>query len=118
VAAFVIPLLTIYLMGVFTPVHRRSGTIGLLAGVAYGIVRLVATQIALTWGVAILPPLACDSFAAYPISLAVTAGTMIVVSLALGWDRQPGMIRQVQDGWTHRTELAAQAVTEEHDSPR
>ena len=30
-SAFVIPLLTIYLMGSFTRVHRSSGLIGLLA---------------------------------------------------------------------------------------
>ena len=44
VAAFVIPLLTVYLMGVFTRVHRKSGTIGLLAGVIYGVWRLIAAN--------------------------------------------------------------------------
>lgn len=38
-STFVIPLLTLYLMGTFTRVHRSSGTIGLLVGAAYGVLR-------------------------------------------------------------------------------
>ena len=51
VAAFVIPLLTVYLMGVFTRVHRKSGTIGLLVGVAYGVWRLIASELATSTGI-------------------------------------------------------------------
>ncbi len=84
--AFVIPLLTVYLMGVFTPVHRKSGTIGLLAGVAYGALRLVAAKLATSAGILILPAPLIDSFAAYPLSMLFTAGAMVLVSLALGFE--------------------------------
>ena len=52
-SAFVIPLLTLFLMGVLTRVHRRAGLIGLLVGSGYGVLRLVAGPIAETWGIAI-----------------------------------------------------------------
>jgi Na+/proline symporter len=108
VAAFVVPLLTIYLLGVFTRVHRRSGTIGLLAGVAFGVWRLAANRIALDWGVTILPPVACDSFAAYPISLAITAGTMLAVSLVLGWEPPGTLVQPEGGGWLKRSGVAVQ----------
>jgi SSS family solute:Na+ symporter len=119
VAAFVIPLLTIYLMGVFTRVHRRSGTIGLLAGVAYGAWRLAAGKVALGWGVAILPAAACDSFAAYPISFLITASTMILVSLVLGWEPRGPLLHQEADGWLRQSQLDArrfQTPTERQQS--
>jgi SSS family solute:Na+ symporter len=105
VAAFVIPLLTIYLMGIFTRVHRRAGCIGLLAGVTYGIWRLLAAKLALDYGVVILPPFACDSFAAYPISLLITAGTMIAVSLVLGWEPRGELVHPDRAGWLGRSRL-------------
>jgi SSS family solute:Na+ symporter len=118
VAAFVIPLLTIYLMGIFTRVHRRSGAIGLLAGVSYGAWRLAAAKIALTWGVVILPPYFCDSFAAYPISLAVTAGTMVVVSLVVGWEPRGALVHFEPDGWLARSRREAQRFDATHESER
>ena len=36
-SVFVTPLMTVYLMGVLTPVHRRSGLVGLIAGAIYGL---------------------------------------------------------------------------------
>jgi SSS family solute:Na+ symporter len=86
VAAFVVPLLTVYLMGVFTRVHRRSGTIGLVAGVIYGAWRLIAARLATDYGISILPATLVDGFAAYPISLLITAGAMLVTSLVLGYE--------------------------------
>jgi SSS family solute:Na+ symporter len=118
VAAFVIPLLTIYLMGIFTRVHRRSGTIGLLAGVVYGAWRLAAGQLALGWGVAILPSIACDSFAAYPISLAITAGTMIAVSLVLGWEPRGTLVHQTEAGWLQRSRLEVLHLDSVPELPR
>ncbi|WP_437227335.1 sodium:solute symporter family transporter [Planctomicrobium sp. SH661] len=88
VGAFVMPLLTIYLMGIFTGVHRASGTIGLLTGVAYGVCRLVCTKLASDYGIATLPPVFLDSFVSYPVSVLLTASTMILVSIVLGWGTQ------------------------------
>jgi SSS family solute:Na+ symporter len=84
VGAFVVPLLTVYLMGVFTSVHRKSGTIGLLVGVAYGAWRLIAGFVAGEYGILILPSVMMDGFAAYPISLAVTAASSNNLPAALG----------------------------------
>jgi Na+/proline symporter len=105
VSAFTIPLLTVYLMGIFTRVHRGSGTIGLLAGVAYGAWRLVAGKVATETGVALLPTFMLDSFAAYPISLMITAGTMLLVSLILGFEPQGTLIHKQASGRLQESEM-------------
>lgn len=107
VATFVVPLLTVYLMGVFTRVHRKSGTIGLLAGVGYGVWRLVAGNVATTFGVAILPAALIDSFAAYPISLLTTAGVMLAVSVVLGFEPKGRVLHAEPSGWLERSRVEA-----------
>ena len=96
-STFVVPLLTPFLMGVLTPVNRRSGLIGLLAGVLYGITRLIAPSLAESHGIAVLPPSMVNSWAAYPIGMVITAGVMVAVSLFAGWES-----REVQQGEAHR----------------
>jgi SSS family solute:Na+ symporter len=118
VATFVVPLLTVYLMGVFTRVHRKSGTIGLLAGVAYGVWRLIAGKVATSAGVAIMPAWMQDSFAAYPISLLITAGTMVLVSLALGFEPRAQLLHAEAEGWLRRSQLQAQRGEHSLDAPR
>ena len=54
-STFVTPLLTLFLMGSLTRVHRRAGLIGVLVGVGYGVLRLLAAPMAEAYGVAILP---------------------------------------------------------------
>jgi solute:Na+ symporter, SSS family len=118
VAAFVIPLLTVYLMGVFTRVHRKSGTIGLLAGVAYGAWRLIAAKLATSYGISILPTSMLDSFAAYPISLLITAGAMLLVSLVLGFEPRGGLLRQEASGWLNESQRQAENSDQAVDQPR
>ncbi|MCZ6850456.1 MAG: sodium/solute symporter, partial [Planctomycetota bacterium] len=65
VGAFVIPLLTLYLMGVFTRVHRRSGAVALAVGVTYGGLRLLAPWVAERWGVAILPQVMLENYGSH-----------------------------------------------------
>jgi SSS family solute:Na+ symporter len=108
VGAFVIPLLTVYLMGVFTRVHRKSGTIGLLAGVAYGAWRLIASKLASETGVALLPAPMLDGFAAYPISLLITAGTMLMVSLVLGFEPPGSLLQNEAAGWMQESQMPTQ----------
>jgi SSS family solute:Na+ symporter len=110
VAAFVMPLLTVYLMGIFTRVHRKSGTIGLLAGVVYGALRLIAGKLATDNGVALLPAPMLDSFAAYPISLMITAGTMIVVSLVLGLEPRDSLLHKEAAGWLRESETSGGTI--------
>ena len=108
VGSFVTPLLTVYLMGIFTRVHRKSGTIGLLAGIAYGAWRLFASRMATETGTVLLPTPMLDSFAAYPINLAITAGTMVVVSLVLGFEPRDSLLHKEAAGWLRESEIHAQ----------
>lgn len=107
VAAFVMPLLTVYLMGVFTRVHRKSGTIGLLAGVVYGAWRLIAGKVATDYGISLLPAVMLDSFAAYPISLLITAGTMVLVSLIVGFEPRGVLLKPEAAGWLSESQRQA-----------
>jgi SSS family solute:Na+ symporter len=109
VAAFVVPLLTVYLMGVFTRVHRKSGTIGLLAGVIYGVWRLISAKVATSSGILLLPPWMIDSFTGYPISLLITALTMVVVSLVLGFEPRGRLLHAEPAGWLRNSQLHAQS---------
>ena len=104
VGAFVVPLLTLYLMGVFTPVHRRSGTIGMLAGVAYGVLRLVAPD-------SLLPEIMTNVAASYAFSMAITAGVMILASLVFGWE-PPGKLQSHDaSGWLRASRDAIRQLT-------
>jgi SSS family solute:Na+ symporter len=118
VAAFVVPLLTVYLMGVFTRVHRKSGTIGLLAGVAYGVWRLIGANLATNMGILILPTPMLDSFAAYPVSLVITAGTMVSVSLWLGFEPRGRLLKTEASGWLRTSELPAEQGAQPADERR
>jgi Na+/proline symporter len=110
VGTFVVPLLTVYLMGVFTRVHRKSGTIGLAAGMIYGIARLIAVQVATTQGVLLLPAVMLDGFAAYPISMAITAGAMLVTSLAIGFEPRGPLLHAEAEGWLRRSQSQVQTL--------
>jgi SSS family solute:Na+ symporter len=96
-STFVMPLLTLFLMGTMTRVHRRSGLIGLMAGVLYGVVRMLSPMLADSYGIAVLPVWLANSWAAYPFSMAVSAGTMVIVSLFTGFSD-----RATQVGQTHK----------------
>ena len=96
-STFVIPLLTLFLMGALTPVHRRSGLIGLIAGTLYGLLRMFTPFINEQFGFTILSDNLANPWAAYPISMAITAGTMVLLSLYWGWES-----RGTQMGEDHR----------------
>ncbi|MCH7863006.1 MAG: SIS domain-containing protein [Proteobacteria bacterium] len=104
-SAFVVPLLTLYLMGTATRVHRKAGLVGLLAGTVYGMVRLVAPTLAARYGVRLLPAFLLDSSGAYLYSLLITAGVMIGVSLWIGWVPRGALFRAEADGWLRATQL-------------
>ena len=122
-SAFVIPLLTIFLMGRFTRVHRLSGLIGLLVGAAYGILRMAAPVVAEQTGWVLLPPVMMGTYAAYPFSMAVTAGTMLVVSRITGWeaDRPEALSsRQEKSAWLRSSQLMIRRIQAEaaHGAPQ
>ena len=108
---FVTPLLTLYLMGTMTNVGRRSGLIGLLVGAAYGVSRLFAPWIASEFGVAILPKFAVNSFAAYPISMAVTAGTMLLISTVTGWHPRGGTTTAESSEWLRSSQATVRELS-------
>jgi SSS family solute:Na+ symporter len=108
---FVTPLLTLYLMGTMTPASRASGLIGLLVGTAYGILRLLAPHFAESSGVAVLPPFAANSFAAYPISMGLTAGTMVLVSLFTGWESRRGqLVQEEKSEWLRNSQQSVREI--------
>ena len=114
-SAFVIPLLTIYLMGSFTRVHRCSGLIGLLAGAAYGILRMAAPLVAEQTGWVLLPPVMMGTYAAYPFSMLVTAATMVLVSQVTGWEsgRASDLTsRQEESAWLRSSQLKIRQIQE------
>ena len=105
VGAFVVPLLTIYLMGVFTRVHRRGGAVGLGVGVAYGVLRLAARPIAENFGVAILPQWAAADYSGYILAVLLTAGPMVVMSLLLGWESPGRLLHEEKTEWLRSSQL-------------
>ena len=113
-SAFVTPLLTLFLMGRFTRVHRTSGTVGLLVGAAFGILRLLAPPIAENWGIAILPSYLIDPYAAYPAAMLITAGSMLLISLLFGFEPRAGaspVSHEEQGGaWLRSSREAIQAL--------
>ena len=114
-SAFVIPLLTIYLMGSFTRVHRSSGLIGLLAGASYGILRMAAPLVAEQTGWVLLPPVMMGTYAAYPFSMLVTAATMVLVSQVTGWEsgRASDLTsRQEESAWLRSSQLKIRQIQE------
>lgn len=110
VGAFVAPLLTIYLMGTFTRVHRKTGAIGLLAGVAYGVLRLLAPLIAETFGIAVLPAVMADGLAGWVFCVLVTGGTMLVGSLAIGWEPAGKPLHEEASGWLRSSRVEAREI--------
>ncbi len=116
-SAFVVPLLTLFLMGVLTRVHRRAGLIGILAGAGYGAMRLLAGHVAENWGIAILPRLMADPFAAYVFSILITAGTMVVVSLFAGWEPRGALLHEEKTGWLRSSQQELRRIETTPEGP-
>lgn len=114
VGTFVVPLLAVYLMGTFTRVHRRGGTIGLLVGVGYGVWRLIAQWTASQHGVMLMPSVMIDEQVSYPVSLLITSSTMLAVSLVCGWEPRGQLLLKNRDGWLASSELAVQQIDQTH----
>jgi hypothetical protein len=69
--------------------------------------RLIAGKLATESGIALLPATMLDSFASYPISLAITAGTMVIVSLVLGFEPRGSLLHKEAAGWLQASETPA-----------
>ena len=84
----VIPLLTVYMMGILTRVHRSAGTIGLVVGILCGLTRFLDS----------LPFCWTNKWWGYLWSIAVTALAMLVTT----WIRGRATEREVR-GLTYST---------------
>jgi SSS family solute:Na+ symporter len=81
IPVFVTPLCTLYLVGVFTRAHRRSGVIGMIAGASYGILALLDREILdMTW----LPEWFTGRWVALLWSFAVTSLAALATTLCIG----------------------------------
>ena len=109
-SAFVVPLLTLYLMGAFTRVHRISGIVGLSVGATYGIVRLLTPSIAEQYGMLILPAFLVNKYGAYIYSMLLTGGAMLLVSAVRGWEQPGALLHKEQDGWLRASQVALQKL--------
>ena len=101
----VIPLFTVYVLGTLTRVHRRSGAVGLVAGIGYGLSSLLGER--LGWP---LPPVWTNGWWAYVWSIAVTSGAMLAVTAFLGWEPRERIGALLYSG--SRTALRPEAVPE------
>ena len=96
-SVFVTPLMTVYLMGALTRVHRRSGLVGLIVGSIYG---LAASNLGGTAEVpGLLPFWFTERFAAFLWSTGITAASMLATTLLLGWAKPDVQQAVHPSGW-------------------
>jgi SSS family solute:Na+ symporter len=84
--AIAVPLMTVILMGVFTRVHRATGLVGLLVGLAYGVSAIVADAYKWGWPVWYVSP-----WWTYVWNTVLPAASMVVASWTI--DRVRGPVR-------------------------
>ncbi len=82
--AIAVPLMTVILMGVFTRVHRETGAIGLVVGLAYGTSAILAESQG--WP---LPVWYTHTWWAYLWNLVLPAGSMLIASKMIDLWRGP-----------------------------
>ena len=110
-SVFVTPLMTVYLMGALTRVHRRSGLVGLVAGSIYGLAASNLGGSADAPG--LLPFWFTERFAAYSWSMGITAAAMLATSLLWGWTKDAQQVIR-PSGWRAPSQ---QALPENISSP-
>ena len=94
IPVFVTPLLTIYVVGVLTRAHRKSGIIGLACGSLYGVIALCDRQF---YDISSLPHWFTERWVALSWSILFTVIPMAIVTWCWG-SAPPG----VEDEWTER----------------
>ena len=101
----VIPLFTVYMMGTLTRVHRRSGAVGLLVGIAYGISSFLGDRLGLD-----LPVWWTNTWWAYLWSIALTSSAMLISTLYWGWAKKEDLRNLV---YSSRGEVDAETISAE-----
>jgi len=96
IPVFVTPLFTLYLVGVFTRAHPRSGVIGIGVGALFGLVALYDREMSdLVW----LPSWLTGRWEALSWSMLVTAAAMGLTTLKLGVAQTLEQPRPANDNW-------------------
>ena len=104
-------LLTLFLMGTLTSVHRRAGLIGLLAGTLYGVLRLCTPLVETHFGFSLMWGPLANSWAAYPLSMIISAATMVLCSLFLGWENGETLsAREEESPWLRSSQVEIQRI--------
>ena len=65
------------------------------------------------FGIAILPGIMTNTFAAYLFSILITGGTMLLVSLLIGWEPRGELLPAEREGWLRSSQLAIQQLESE-----
>ena len=105
IPVFVTPLFTLYVAGVFTKLHRGSGTFGLLCGAAYGLVALVNRQFSngQLFDEPFLPYWFTELWVAYSWSIAFTLTPMVLASVVLTLTKGYSGTSHEETGWLQRS---------------
>lgn len=106
IPVFVTPLLTIYVLGVLTPVHRSSGLPGLLCGSLYGLVALYereAPKITFLPDLHLLPGWLSDRWGAAVWSFLITSVAVISYSRLFGSAEEDKIAEVKHPGWLERS---------------
>ncbi|MHC4879583.1 MAG: sodium:solute symporter family transporter [Planctomycetota bacterium] len=116
IPVFVTPLFTIYLAGIFTKLHRGSGTFGLLCGAVYGLVALVNRQFSdgQLFDEPFLPHWFTERWVAYSWSIGFTLVPMTLASIVLNFTSGKGTAPREETGWLQRSREALPAFTDSH----
>jgi len=116
-SAFVIPLLTLFLMGTLTRVHRRAGLVGLTVGTLYGVLRLCTPAVESQFGFSIMTGTLANSWAAYPLSMIISAATMVLCSLFLDWESRETQTghtgHEEESPWLRSSQIEVQGIASE-----
>jgi len=89
--AIAVPLMTIMLLGIFTRVHRATGSIGLFTGLAYGISSILGDW--LQWP---LPEWYTNMWWAYLWNIILPASVMLIASKVITLSRGPATAEEIE----------------------
>jgi hypothetical protein len=82
----------------------------MLVGVIYGVMSLLCGPIAEKYGVAILVWPLSNEYAVAPISMLLTSGTMVGVSMVLGWEESFELRAMDETGWLSESRIQVQEL--------
>jgi hypothetical protein len=109
IPVFVTPLFTLYVVGVLTRAHARSGVIGMCFGAAYGLVALYDREISDRAGLA---PWFTGRWEALAWSMVFTGAAMAVATMVLGRCPDRRLVQGPADGWLASSREQVEALRE------